>query len=67
MFVCLIIDLFVDNFEHIEAKGFFEANFSHIYQILYESFVQAEQNLRQKGKFLNLLLIISCSWALVII
>lgn len=40
---------FKDNSETAEAKGLFEANFSHIYHILYDSFVQAEANLRQRG------------------
>ncbi|XP_066993863.2 probable Rho GTPase-activating protein CG5521 isoform X2 [Anabrus simplex] len=37
--------------EHVdadEAKVFFETNFSHIYYILYDSFVTAETNLRQR-------------------
>lgn len=33
-----------------EAKGFFEGNFSHVYFILYDCFVSAETNLRQRGK-----------------
>lgn len=33
-----------------EAKGFFEGNFSHVYFILYDCFVSAEANLRQRGK-----------------
>ena len=32
-----------------EAKGFFEGNFSHVYFILYDCFVSAETNLRQRG------------------
>lgn len=39
--------------EHVdsdEAKTFFEANYSHIFYILHETFVQAETNLRQRGK-----------------
>lgn len=43
-------DLFSDNVEANEAKGLFEANFSHIYHILYDSFIQAESNLRQRGE-----------------
>lgn len=43
---------FAENVDNAEAKGLFEANFSHIYNILYESFVQTETNLRQRGKFL---------------
>ncbi|XP_049857449.1 probable Rho GTPase-activating protein CG5521 isoform X1 [Schistocerca gregaria] len=37
--------------EHVdveEAKTFFESNFSHIYCILYDSFVAAEANLKQR-------------------
>lgn len=40
--------------EHVEideAKSVFEANYSHVYFILYDTFVQAETNLRQRGKF----------------
>lgn len=38
-----------DNVDSAEAKGLFEANFSHVYNILYDSFIQAETNLRQRG------------------
>lgn len=38
-----------ENIDIAEAKGLFEANFSHIYNILYDSFVQTEANLRQRG------------------
>lgn len=41
---------FPDNVDSSEAKGLFEANFSHIYHILYDSFIQAETNLRQRGE-----------------
>lgn len=41
---------FADNVDTDEAKGFFEGNFSHIYFILYDCFVAAETNLRQRGK-----------------
>ena len=34
-----------------EAKSFFEANYSHIFYILHETFVQAEANLKQRGEF----------------
>ncbi|XP_062564047.1 probable Rho GTPase-activating protein CG5521 isoform X2 [Armigeres subalbatus] len=37
--------------EHVdseEAKNLFEANYSHVYYILYDTFVQAEANLRQR-------------------
>lgn len=42
--------LFVDNVDTAEAKGIFETNFSHVYHILYESFIEAETHLRQRGK-----------------
>lgn len=44
------INYFSENVDSAEAKGLFEANFSHIYNILYESFVQTETNLRQRGR-----------------
>lgn len=47
--VCFFLVFILDNSETAEAKGLFEANFSHIYHILYDSFVQAEANLRQRG------------------
>ncbi|PSN31580.1 hypothetical protein C0J52_21547 [Blattella germanica] len=36
------------NVEAEEAKSIFESNFSHIYYILYDTFVTAEANLRQR-------------------
>ncbi|CAG9861658.1 unnamed protein product [Phyllotreta striolata] len=42
------LKIILENVDTSEAKGFFEANFSHIYNILYESFVQTETNLRQR-------------------
>lgn len=42
--------------EHIdtdEAKSYFEANFSHVYFILYDNFIQAENNLRQRGNLIS--------------
>lgn len=39
-----------ENVDTDEAKGFFEGNFSHVYFILYDCFVSAEANLRQRGK-----------------
>lgn len=39
-----------------EAKSLFETNYSHVYYILYDTFVQAEQNLKQRGKKLLFLL-----------
>lgn len=39
-----------ENVDIDEAKGFFEGNFSHVYFILYDCFVSAEANLRQRGK-----------------
>lgn len=45
--------MFAENVDIAEAKGLFEANFSHVYNILYDSFIQAEGNLRQRGKSLS--------------
>ncbi|KAG5874289.1 hypothetical protein JTB14_005719 [Gonioctena quinquepunctata] len=42
------LKIILENVDISEAKGFFEANFSHIYNVLYESFVQTEGNLRQR-------------------
>lgn len=42
--------------EHVdidEAKSIFESNYSHVYFILYDTFVQAETNLRQRGKLIQ--------------
>lgn len=39
--------------EHVdieEAKSIFETNYSHVYYVLYDTFITAEGNLRQKGK-----------------
>lgn len=39
--------------EHVDledAKSLFETNYSHVYYILYDTFVQAEQNLKQRGR-----------------
>jgi hypothetical protein len=41
--------LFSENVDAEEAKSIFESNFSHIYYILYDTFVTAEANLRQRG------------------
>ncbi|XP_030369625.1 probable Rho GTPase-activating protein CG5521 isoform X2 [Scaptodrosophila lebanonensis] len=38
----------LDNVDHEEAKSLFETNYSHVYFILYDTFVQAETNLKQK-------------------
>nr|CAH7769762.1 unnamed protein product [Callosobruchus chinensis]CAI5843996.1 unnamed protein product [Callosobruchus analis] len=42
------LKIILENVDIAEAKGLFEANFSHIYNVLYESFVQTETNLRQR-------------------
>ncbi|XP_060517842.1 probable Rho GTPase-activating protein CG5521 isoform X2 [Cylas formicarius] len=42
------LKLILENVDTAEAKGLFEANFSHIYIILYESFLQTESNLKQR-------------------
>ena len=45
----IIVVLFLENVDAEEAKSIFESNFSHIYYILYDTFVTAEANLRQRG------------------
>jgi hypothetical protein len=45
------LKVILDNVDIAEAKGLFEANFSHVYNILYDSFIQAEGNLRQRGNW----------------
>jgi hypothetical protein len=35
------------------AKSFFESNYSHVYSILYESFLAAETNLKQKSIWIH--------------
>ncbi|GLH07913.1 Probable Rho GTPase-activating protein CG5521 [Gryllus bimaculatus] len=42
------LKIVLEHVEADEAKNFFESNFSHIYYILYDSFVTAEANLRQR-------------------
>ncbi|XP_034941098.1 probable Rho GTPase-activating protein CG5521 isoform X3 [Chelonus insularis] len=42
------LKIVLDNVDIDEAKGFFEGNFSHVYFILYDCFVAAEANLRQR-------------------
>ncbi|XP_011503584.1 PREDICTED: ral GTPase-activating protein subunit alpha-1 [Ceratosolen solmsi marchali] len=42
------LKIVLDNVDIEEAKGFFEGNFSHVYFILYDCFVSAETNLRQR-------------------
>ena len=44
------LKIVLENVDTDEAKGFFEGNFSHVYFILYDCFVSAEANLRQRGK-----------------
>lgn len=46
-----------ENVDTDEAKGFFEGNFSHVYFILYDCFVSAEANLRQRGKLQTILIL----------
>jgi hypothetical protein len=41
--------LLLENVDAEETKSIFESNFSHIYYILYDTFVTAETNLRQRG------------------
>lgn len=47
---CMVYSYVKENVDTDEAKGFFEGNFSHVYFILYDCFVSAEANLRQRGK-----------------
>ncbi|XP_070503032.1 probable Rho GTPase-activating protein CG5521 isoform X2 [Chironomus tepperi] len=42
------IKTIIDHVDSDEAKSFFEANYSHIFYILHETFVQAETNLKQR-------------------
>ncbi|KAG7202596.1 hypothetical protein KM043_009788 [Ampulex compressa] len=42
------LKIVLENVDVDEAKGFFEGNFSHVYFILYDCFVSAEANLRQR-------------------
>lgn len=44
---------FSEHYDVDEAKNYFENNFSHVYFILYDNFILAENNLRQRGKFNN--------------
>lgn len=46
-----VMEHYAEHVEIDEAKSVFEANYSHVYFILYDTFVQAETNLRQRGKF----------------
>ncbi|ALC45606.1 CG5521 [Drosophila busckii] len=38
----------LDNVDYEESKSLFETNYSHVYFILYDTFIQAEANLKQK-------------------
>ncbi|KOB76717.1 putative tuberin, partial [Operophtera brumata] len=42
------LKIVLEHFDSDEAKTYFESNFSHVYFILYDNFIQAENNLRQK-------------------
>ncbi|KAB0803388.1 hypothetical protein PPYR_00358 [Photinus pyralis] len=42
------LKIILDNVDTAEAKGIFETNFSHVYHILYECFMEAETHLRQR-------------------
>lgn len=50
MYVYLVT--FADNVDYEESKSLFETNYSHVYFILYDTFIQAEANLKQKGNYL---------------
>ena len=41
--------IFLDNAELPEVVSFFETYYSHIFYIVYDAFITAEINLRQKG------------------
>ena len=43
------VRLFLDNAELHEIVPFFEAYYSHVFYIVYDAFITAEINLRQKG------------------
>lgn len=48
----LIFFFFLRFSEHVdieEAKSLFETNYSHVYYVLYDTFIQADANLRQRG------------------
>ncbi|XP_026315132.1 probable Rho GTPase-activating protein CG5521 isoform X3 [Hyposmocoma kahamanoa] len=42
------LKIVLEHYDADEAKSYFEANFSHVYYILYDNFIQAENNLRQR-------------------
>ncbi|KAL0869252.1 hypothetical protein ABMA27_007522 [Loxostege sticticalis] len=42
------LKIVLEHFDADEAKTYFENNFSHVYFILYDNFIQAENNLRQR-------------------
>lgn len=44
--------LFSEHVDIDEAKSIYETNYSHVYFILYDTFVQAETNLKQKGWYI---------------
>lgn len=48
-FLVFVSSPLVDNVEVEESKSLFETNYSHVYFILYDTFIQAEANLKQKG------------------
>lgn len=52
-FSLLFFFLFSEHVDIDEAKSIYETNYSHVYFILYDTFVQAETNLKQKGWYLR--------------
>ncbi|XP_013192086.2 probable Rho GTPase-activating protein CG5521 isoform X1 [Amyelois transitella] len=42
------LKIVLEHYDADEAKAYFEGNFSHVYFILYDNFIQAENNLRQR-------------------
>lgn len=42
------LKIVLEHYDVDESKTYFEGNFSHVYFILYDNFIQAENNLRQR-------------------
>lgn len=45
----MIWHFLADNYSRLEAKAFFEANYSHIYFIFNDNFSTVEADLKQRG------------------
>lgn len=48
-FYVMIWHFLADNYSRLEAKAFFEANYSHIYFIFNDNFSTVEADLKQRG------------------